>query len=76
MTAEVIQLTKVGKIEKTKRQSPNSHKYAEVRSKEHLLPEEVEAMRDAIKKAGGRNSHRDATLIFLIYRHGLRVEWH
>lgn len=59
---------------RTSRKSPNSRKYAEVRSREHLLQEEVEAMREGIKKKGGRHTHRDSTLILLIYRHGLRVE--
>ena len=58
----------------TSRKSPNSRKYAEVRSREHLLQEEVESMREAIKKNGGRHTHRDSTLILMIYRHGLRVE--
>jgi hypothetical protein len=53
---------------------PNARKYSEVRSREHLLSEEVEAMREAIKKRGGRHAHRDATLLLVIYRHGLRVE--
>ena len=71
---DVVQLSKVGKTEKPKRRSPNARKYSEVRSREHLLSEEVEAMREAIKKRGGRHAHRDATLILVIYRHGLRVE--
>jgi type 1 fimbriae regulatory protein FimB/type 1 fimbriae regulatory protein FimE len=46
-------------------------KNAEIRSREHLLREEVEAM---IKAAGHtRNPHRDATLILVASRHGLRV---
>lgn len=73
MAAEVIQLPKVGKTEELKRQSPNVRKYLEVRSREHLLPEEVETMREAVRKKGGRHAHRDATLILLMYRHGLRV---
>lgn len=44
-----------------------------MRSHEHLLPKEVEAMREAIKKNGDRHTHRDATLILLIYRHGLQL---
>ena len=53
---------------------PNSRKYTEVRSREHLLQQEVEAMREAIKKKGGRHTHRDSTLILVMYRHGLRVD--
>ncbi|MBM0745686.1 tyrosine-type recombinase/integrase (plasmid) [Phormidium sp. CLA17] len=56
------------------KKSPNSRKYADVRSREHLLQEEVESMREAIKKNGGRHAHRNSTLILIIYRHGLRVE--
>ncbi|MFB2920704.1 hypothetical protein [Aerosakkonema funiforme] len=73
MCKQFVQLTKVGKTEKPERKSPNSHKYSSVRTKEYLLPEEVEAMRQAIKKSKGRHAHQDSTLILLIYRHGLRV---
>lgn len=71
---DLFQLSKVGKTDPPKRESPNKRKYSEVRSREHLLPEEVEAMRDAIKKNGGRHAYRDSTLILIMYRHGLRVE--
>jgi type 1 fimbriae regulatory protein FimB/type 1 fimbriae regulatory protein FimE len=42
------------------------------RSREYLTPDEVEKL---IRAAGrvGRNRHRDATLLFVAYRHGLRV---
>ncbi|WP_199756034.1 tyrosine-type recombinase/integrase, partial [Chroococcidiopsis cubana] len=70
---QLVQLTKVGKTEKQERKSPNSRKYSEIRTREHLLPEEVEAMRTAIKKMKGRHAYRDSTLILLLYRHGLRV---
>ncbi|MBD2472437.1 tyrosine-type recombinase/integrase [Nostoc sp. FACHB-145] len=73
MVKQLLQVPKVGKTQKGERQSPNSHKYSEVRTREHLLPEEVELMRSAIKKFKGRHAHRDSTLILLIYRHGLRV---
>jgi type 1 fimbriae regulatory protein FimB/type 1 fimbriae regulatory protein FimE len=43
-----------------------------VRTREHLLPQEVEAMLKAARNAG-RHGHRDATLILIAYRHGLRV---
>lgn len=42
------------------------------RTREHLLPDEVEAMIKAARTVG-RHPHRDATLILLAYRHGLRV---
>jgi len=44
----------------------------ERRSREHLTPSEVEALIEAAKDTG-RHGHRDATLILLAYRHGLRV---
>ncbi|MDM9385682.1 tyrosine-type recombinase/integrase [Chlorogloeopsis sp. ULAP01] len=73
MVKQPVQLPKVGKTEKQERQSPNSRKYSSVRTREYLLPEEVELMRSAIRKSKGRHAHRDSTLILLIYRHGLRV---
>src|SRR5437762_7896944 len=42
------------------------------RSREHLTPDEVDKLMAAAGSAG-RHGHRDATLILLAYRHGLRV---
>ena len=47
---------------------PNSQR----RSREFLTDDEVEALMTAARKVG-RHGHRDATLILLGYRHGLRV---
>ncbi|BAZ83806.1 tyrosine-type recombinase/integrase [Sphaerospermopsis kisseleviana CS-549] len=44
----------------------------EKRTREHLLPNEVEAMIKAASRVG-RHGLRDGTLILLAYRHGLRV---
>ena len=44
----------------------------DVRSREHLTPDEVERL-IASAKSLGRHGRRDATLILLAYRHGLRV---
>jgi type 1 fimbriae regulatory protein FimB len=63
----------MSQLEQQKRPSPNSRKYTEVRTREHLLPNEVDAMIAAIKKNHGRYAHRDATLLLMLYRHGLRV---
>ena len=54
------------------RKVPTRPKNREVRSREHLLPDEVEAL---MKAAGqvGRHRLRDRTLILVAYRHGLRV---
>jgi len=53
---------------KVLRRPPNS----ELRSREYLTPNEVEALMTAARKVG-RHGHRDATLVLLAYRHGLRV---
>jgi len=44
----------------------------ERRSREHLMPHEVDRLMAATGR-GGRHGHRDATLILLGYRHGFRV---
>ncbi len=46
---------------------PNS----ELRTREHLTPAEVAKLIDAAK--GNRHGHRDAVMILVAYRHGLRV---
>ena len=45
---------------------------AELRSREYLFPHEIEQLITAAKLLG-RHGHRDATMILLAYRHGLRV---
>jgi len=54
------------------RKVPGRPKNLDVRSREHLLPDEVEAL---MKAAGnvGRHRLRDRTLILVGYRHRLRV---
>lgn len=57
--------------------TPNCDK----RDREFLTPAEVDLLIEAAKKKG-RHGHRDATMILLAYRHGLRVcelialRWH
>lgn len=51
---------------------PRRPKNTDVRTREYLLDEEVEALMKAAKNTG-RHGHRDATLILIMYRHGLRV---
>ena len=50
------------------RRTPNKER----RSREYLTASEVQALMDAARKTG-RHGHRDATLILIAYRHGLRV---
>jgi type 1 fimbriae regulatory protein FimB/type 1 fimbriae regulatory protein FimE len=51
---------------------PRRRANAEVRTREYLTPDEVERLMDAARRIG-RHGHRDATLILIAYRHGLRV---
>ncbi len=51
---------------------PRRVKNAERRSREHLTPAEVEALIAAAKSVG-RHGPRDAALLLVAYRHGLRV---
>ena len=51
---------------------PPRRKNSEVRSREYLTPDEVQQLINAAKSVG-RHKHRDATLILMAYRHGLRV---
>ena len=54
------------------RKVPKRLKNAEYRSREYLTENEVERLIEAAGRVG-RHGHRDATLILLAYRHGLRV---
>ena len=51
----------------TPRRRPN----AELRTREHLTEREVEQLIEAAK--ANRHGHRDATMVLLAYRHGLRA---
>lgn len=54
------------------RKVPLRLKNTEYRSREYLTEDEVEQLMNAAGSVG-RHGHRDATLILLSYRHGLRV---
>jgi len=51
---------------------PPRRKNKDLRSREHLVPDEVERLISSARSLG-RYGHRDATLILMAYRHGLRV---
>ncbi len=51
----------------TPRRLPN----AKLRTREYLTPNEVEALMEAAK--GNRYGHRDAAMVLVAYRHGLRA---
>jgi hypothetical protein len=50
---------------------PTRRPNAELRTREHLTPGEVEALIEAAK--ANRCGHRDATMVLLAFRHGLRA---
>ncbi|MHB1100885.1 MAG: tyrosine-type recombinase/integrase [Burkholderiales bacterium] len=54
------------------RKVPVRRKNSDYRSREYLTEQEVEDLINAAGKVG-RHGHRDATLIMLSFRHGLRV---
>src|ERR1700724_1984898 len=49
---------------------PRRRPNRELRTREHLTEREVERMMEAAK--GNRHGHRDATMVLIAYRHGLR----
>lgn len=51
---------------------PIKKKNKEIRPREFLTPNEVDNLIDASKKLG-RHGHRDATILLMCYRHGMRV---
>ena len=51
---------------------PRRPKDAKVRPREYLTEDEVQRLMQAARRTG-RHGHRDATLILVAYRHGLRV---
>jgi integrase len=51
--------------------APTRRPNAELRTREHLTPGEVGALVEAAK--ANRHGHRDATMILLAFRHGLRA---
>ena len=56
--------------EAPRRKTPQRRPNAELRTREHLTAQEVERLIEAAK--GNRHGHRDATMLLIAYRHGLR----
>ena len=52
---------------------PRREANAARRPREYLTAEEVERLMAAARSRGGRYGHRDATMILMVYRHGLRA---
>jgi integrase len=61
----------VSRTEVKRTVAPKRQKNADLRTREHLTPGEVETLLEAAR--GNRHGHRDATMILLTYRHGLRA---
>ena len=57
--------------EAPRRKTPQRRPNAELRTREHLTAQEVERLIEAAK--GNRHGHRDATMILIAFRHGLRA---
>jgi len=75
MTTEVVTLTRANAKAPTlvnRNVPPRRVPNAAVRSREYLTSNEIEALMAAAKKSG-RHGQRDATVILIAYRHGLRV---
>jgi integrase len=51
--------------------APGRRPNVELRTREHLTVAEVEGLIEAAK--GNRHGHRDATMILVAFRHGLRA---
>ena len=51
---------------------PKRQRYEDLRPREYLTGKEVEHLITTARKRG-RYGHRDATMVLLAYRHGLRV---
>lgn len=71
-SAKIIRLRQPSKTGKSGNRGQGRPTNAEVRTREYLKEKEVEALMQAAKNTG-RHQHRDATLILMMFRHGLRV---
>lgn len=71
-TRSAAKVTKVSFRESSIGRPPRKLPNAQRRSREFLTPDEVIKLQDAAGRVG-RHGHRDATIILLAFRHGLRV---
>ena len=65
-------MSKVEALKPKTRKRPKSKKRKVAKVRDYLTPQEVEKLMAAAARVG-RYGHRDATLMLLSYRHGLRV---
>jgi len=71
--AAIVQLHQASFSAKRPKSPPPRKGNSELRTREYLTPDEVERLIIAARHAGGRVAERDALLIMMAYRHGLRA---
>jgi type 1 fimbriae regulatory protein FimB/type 1 fimbriae regulatory protein FimE len=71
--AAIIPLHQTSKWAKRDNRQPVRQPNQASRAREYLTPDEVERMIAAARRTGGRLAERDALLIMIAYRHGLRA---
>ena len=71
--ATIISLRQTSKWAKQPNQPPTRQRNQASRTREYLTPDEVERMIIGARQTGGRLVERDALLIMMAYRHGLRA---
>src|SRR5215469_17431768 len=71
--AAVIELPQTSKWAKREDQPPLRQPNQASRTREYLTSDEVERMITAARRGDGRLAERDALLIMMAYRHGLRA---
>jgi len=71
--AAVIPFPQTSKWAKRSNPPPTRQPNQATRTREYLTADEVERMIATARKAGGRVGERDALLIMMAYRHGLRA---
>lgn len=71
--ATIISLPQTSKWAKQDKLPPIRQRNQASRTREYLTPDEVDRMTIAARQTGGRLAERDALLIMMAYRHGLRA---
>src|SRR5262249_48964908 len=73
MTAhlQLVSPNNISRSVRTRRSTPTRPTNRALRPREYLTPSEVETLIRTARK--GRHGHRDAILILVVYRHGLRA---
>jgi integrase len=71
--ASVINFSQTSKWAKQTNSPPTRQPNQATRTREYLTADEVERMTVAARRGGGRVGERDALLIMIAYRHGLRA---